>query len=69
MKEIPADFCESAAKAMPPNQPVLLKIMNYDEIHVPEVEFFTRNTDGSLVCINKAISMESEIRYVCFFHS
>lgn len=64
INELPDDFRETAVKAMPADQPILLKIINYDELHIPEVEFFKRNADGGLFCINKSISVESEMRYV-----
>lgn len=66
INEIPKDFEALAKKAMPEDQSVLLKIIGYDEIMVPQVEFFKRNVDGGLFCINKSISMESELGYVIY---
>lgn len=60
--EIPSDFVELAVKAMPEDQPVLLKILGYNSENVPQVEFFKRNADGGLFCINKSITMESELK-------
>lgn len=64
--EIPKDFVKLASKAMPVGEPVLVKIIQHDNNNVPLVEFFKRNVDGGLFCINKSISMESELRFVFF---
>lgn len=65
--ELPEDFVDLTKKLMPQYEPVLLKIISYDEIMVPHVEFFKRNVDGGLFCINKSISMEAELRFVKYF--
>ncbi|KAJ8958427.1 hypothetical protein NQ318_002213 [Aromia moschata] len=62
LDNIPSDFVTVANKAMPCDQPVLLKIMDYDSEKVPWVEFFKRNADGGLFCINKSITMEAEMK-------
>lgn len=65
--KLPEDFVDLTKKLMPQYEPVLLKIISYDEIMVPHVEFFKRNVDGGLFCINKSISMEAELRFVEYF--
>lgn len=60
--KVPSDFVELAAKAMPKDQPLLLKIVGYDNHNIPWVEFFKRNTDGGLFCINKSVTMEAELK-------
>ncbi|KAJ8916640.1 hypothetical protein NQ315_000285 [Exocentrus adspersus] len=62
LENVPEDFVSLAAKAMPEDQPVLMKVINYDNEDVPWVEFFKRSADGGLFCINKSIAMESEIK-------
>lgn len=64
ISEIPEDFVDLARKDMPVDQPILLKVLSYDEYNIPQVEFFKRNVDGGLFCINKSISMGSELRYI-----
>lgn len=63
INEIPEDFIELTKKAIPDNEAVLLKVISYNDHLIPQVEFFKRNVDGGLFCINKSISMESELRY------
>lgn len=67
INEIPEDFIHLAKKAMPETQPILLKVIKYDNACVPLAEFFKRNFDGGLFCINKSISMELEMKYVFYF--
>lgn len=64
LNEFPDDFVELSKRVMSDQERILLKIIAYDEIMVPQVEFFKRNKDGGLFCINKSISMETELRYV-----
>ncbi|KAG5886984.1 hypothetical protein JTB14_024203 [Gonioctena quinquepunctata] len=59
--EIPPDFTSLAKKAMPENQPVLLKVINEEKTE-RFAEFFKRNSDGGLFCINKSVTMEAEIK-------
>ncbi|XP_074027084.1 tudor domain-containing protein 7 tapas isoform X2 [Leptinotarsa decemlineata] len=59
--DIPENFVSLAKKAMPENNPVLLKIIREDE-NERFAEFFKRNTDGGLFCINKSITMEVEMK-------
>ncbi|XP_018566265.1 tudor domain-containing protein 7 isoform X2 [Anoplophora glabripennis] len=59
--KIPDNFIELAVKAMPEDQPLLLKIVDYDN-NLPLAEFFKRNADGGLFCINKSITMEVELK-------
>ncbi|CAG9821429.1 unnamed protein product [Phaedon cochleariae] len=60
--EIPDDFLTLSKKAMPEDQAVLMKIIGENVENIPLAEFFRRNSDGGLFCINKSISMEAEIK-------
>lgn len=62
LEKIPSDFVELASKDMAVDQPVLLKIIGSTEDNIPLAELFKRNSDGGLFCINKSISIKSEMQ-------
>lgn len=59
---IPKDLKEVCQKEMPLDSSVLLKVTKYDNNQVPWVEFFKRNTEGGLFCINKSIEMTEKMK-------
>lgn len=62
LDEIPKDFLTIINKVMPKEEPVIVKIIRRNEKDTPLAEFFRRNSDGSLFCINKSITIENELK-------
>ncbi|CAG9857481.1 unnamed protein product [Phyllotreta striolata] len=61
LEELPADFVAVTSKVMTKEEPVIMKIIRFDDEGTPLAEFFRRNADESLLCINKSIAMENEL--------
>nr|CAH7723418.1 unnamed protein product [Callosobruchus chinensis] len=62
LEKIPKNFAELAKKAMPEDQPVLMKLTGKEVDGLPSAEFFRRDPDGGLFCVNMSISMEAELK-------
>lgn len=59
-ENIPKNFKELCLQELPLNTKVLLKIIKYTD-KVPWVEFFKRNADGGLFCVNKSIELKEKL--------
>ncbi|CAH1996525.1 unnamed protein product [Acanthoscelides obtectus] len=62
LETIPDDFVDLATKAMPNDQPVLIRLTGKEEDNLPLAEFFRRDPDGGLFCVNMSISMEAKLK-------
>nr|CAI5823977.1 unnamed protein product [Callosobruchus analis] len=58
LERIPDNFVDLATKAMPGDQPVLMRLTGKEVDGLPSAEFFRRDPDGGLFCVNMSICMK-----------